>query len=628
MTAPTKAPSKRAAKKTTPPPQGEARIPKPSQGWYRDPETGEKLRRVTTILNLGAAKGEGLLIWAGNITAETAMANLPYLIGASLHPEHAAAAEKWLKGAQTRKKDERKDVGTAVHKLIEAHVLGTPMPDELIENPELAPFLRHFISFVEDWQVTFEASEMTVANYGRGYAGTLDYLVRSPLISDLLGHPADALMMGDTKGLALDTPLPTPTGWTTMGTVRVGDVLLGSDGRPCTVTETSEVHERDCFRVTFDDRSSVVCDDEHLWSTVSGTQKYVARVLSTVELRRTLTQYGQRQHRVPVAAPLDLPEIPLPIDPYVLGCWLGDGKHSSGEISGQDPEIFSHIEGCGYRVGPQQKISREGGCPVRSVLGLVADLRQAGVLGNKHIPDAYLRASRTQRLALLQGLMDTDGTWNRVRNCAQFVSVSKAFASSVRELLLSLGQRVAMFEMNHTGFKVGTHYLVTFTPRAIAPFRLARKAELAFVPSTVRSARRLITSIEPTLTVPTKCIAVDSPDHTYLCTEWMIPTHNTGGELDIRGVYPEAALQMAAYRKCPTAWLRDGTKVAIPATRETGIVLHLRPEGYRVVPVACGDDVFEAFLVIQQAAEWASGLSKSVVGSALVLPVPSEKEAA
>jgi hypothetical protein len=101
----------------------------------------------------------------------------------------------------------------------------------------------------------------------------------------------------------------------------------------------------------------------------------------------------------------------------------------------------------------------------------------------------------------------------------------------------------------------------------------------------------------------------------------------TGGELDIKGVYPEAALQMSAYRRAEVAWLRDGSTVPMPAAHGVGIVLHLRPEGYRVIPVTCDDDVYAAFRIIQQAAAWVSGLSKTVVGQALSLPVEEKKAA-
>ncbi len=189
------------------PATGADRIPKRSQqGFYRDPETQERYRSVTTILNQGVPK-EALVFWAGNTVAESAMENLPYLIRASRKSDTAAEAYDWLRRAHTRKKDERADIGSAVHTIIEAHILGQPVPDELVNDPEMAPFLEHFLQFIADYDVTFEASEMVVANPDEKYAGTLDYLVRSRLIvdqlvaADLLPSDADrdVCLMGDTK---------------------------------------------------------------------------------------------------------------------------------------------------------------------------------------------------------------------------------------------------------------------------------------------------------------------------------------------------------------------------------------------------------------------------------------------
>lgn len=187
-------------------PTGLDRIPKRSQGFYRDPETQQRYRSVTTILNQGVPK-EALVFWAGNVVAESAMDNLPYLVKASRRAVTATEAYDWLRRAHTRKKDERADVGSAVHTLIEAHILGQPVPDELLNDPEMAPFLEHFLAFVEDYGVTFEASEMVVANPDEMYAGTLDYLLRSSRIVELLIAaellPSDAdpdrCLMGDTK---------------------------------------------------------------------------------------------------------------------------------------------------------------------------------------------------------------------------------------------------------------------------------------------------------------------------------------------------------------------------------------------------------------------------------------------
>lgn len=192
--------------KKKPPATGAGRIPARSQGFYRDPETQERYRSVTTILNQGVPK-EQLIFWAGNTVAECAMENLPYLVRASRSKQLAIEAFDWLKRAHTRKKDERAEIGSAVHTIIEAQILGQPVPDELLDDPEMAPFLEHFLRFISDFGVTFEASEMVVANPEEKYAGTLDYLVRSARIVDALVSldllPADAdrdtCLMGDTK---------------------------------------------------------------------------------------------------------------------------------------------------------------------------------------------------------------------------------------------------------------------------------------------------------------------------------------------------------------------------------------------------------------------------------------------
>lgn len=318
----------------------------------------------------------------------------------------------------------------------------------------------------------------------------------------------------DWKGLALDTPLPTPTGWTTMGGVEVGDELLGFDGGPCTVLGKSRVKHIPGFRLDFDDKSSVVCDDEHLWSLVGGVVKPV-----------TDLQVGDH---IPVPWPLVLRPQQLPIHPYVLGLWLADGKHTSGEITKPDSFVFEEIARRGYQVGPD--ISG-GGTPTRTVYGIRGHLSGLGVLGNKHIPQQYLRGSFDQRLHLLQGLMDGDGNANPHRKQAVFTTTDKRLSDQVFELATSLGQRVNQSTTTQRGFgKVVTAYPLAWRPlRGINPFRLPRKAtRIDPAWGTGRSATRRVVAITPLAEVKSQCVAVDSGDNTYLCTRAFIPTHNTG----------------------------------------------------------------------------------------------------
>lgn len=345
--------------------------------------------------------------------------------------------------------------------------------------------------------------------------GKLDLTVQFPASSVIL----------DWKGLALDTPIPTPGGWTTMGELREGDTVFGGDGAPCKVTAKSEVHHRTCHELVFDDGAKIVCDDEHLWVT-NGVVKSAADIAATLRDTRS----GQCHHRVPLHKGLQLPEVELPVHPYVLGVWLGDGKHTSGEVTKPDAQLWENIKKCGYEISHDySEKAKDGKCTVRTIKGLMTQLRSAGLLGNKHIPAAYMRASHSQRLQLLQGLMDTDGSGNPLRKQAVFSTCDKRLSDSVVELLHSLGQRPNRRKTTQRGFGlVIDAWPIHFKPLGINAFTLDRKQAKVDGVGRGNSWRRLVTSADVVETVPTQCISVDSPDATYLCGKEMIVTHNTG----------------------------------------------------------------------------------------------------
>jgi len=168
-----------------------------TKGYYKDIGTGAKYTSVTTILDRNVAKH--LQHWAGNMVARCAMDNLPYLVKSSRNADERIDAYEWLKKAHERKKNERGDIGSAIHSLIEARILGTPLAPEVAENPEFLPYLRCFDDFVREWKVEFTASEMIVANATHGYGGTLDTLLRSVLIAEELGVNPDLDIAEDTK---------------------------------------------------------------------------------------------------------------------------------------------------------------------------------------------------------------------------------------------------------------------------------------------------------------------------------------------------------------------------------------------------------------------------------------------
>ncbi|MEP6981187.1 MAG: DnaB-like helicase N-terminal domain-containing protein, partial [Nakamurella sp.] len=168
-------------------------------------------------------------------------------------------------------------------------------------------------------------------------------------------HPGQMIIIaarpGVGKALALDTPLATPDGWTTMGEVAIGDRLFGADGRPTTVVAATELMAgRPCFEVEFSDGAVVVADAEHQWVTRTRADRRgsvsAGTTRTTVELRETLrcdTADGRLNHSIATTAALQLPPRELPIPPYALGVWLGDGTSASASFTSADPEISVHI---------------------------------------------------------------------------------------------------------------------------------------------------------------------------------------------------------------------------------------------------------------------------------------------
>lgn len=330
----------------------------------------------------------------------------------------------------------------------------------------------------------------------------------------------------DYKGLPLDTKIPTPTGWTTMGDIQVGDVVYDMNGKKTKVTGKSHVKFLPCYKITFDDTSTVICDEEHRWKLIDGS---VCTVTDLIDREVT---------RIPIAAPIDCDEVDLPIDPYILGIWLGDGRNRNGEISSMDQFVWDEIQRRGFTIGPNISSRPDKPCEQRTVYELSPKLRELNLLHNKHIPSIYLRASYAQRLDLLRGLMDSDGSVNTKRKQCVFTNCHKPLSMDVKELLLSLGQRPLLSDVktvckSHDYDYEGKGYPISFRAINIDPFLLPIKSgRLQSSWGAGQSGSRLIKKIEKIDTVATQCIMVDSDTHTFLCTENFIPTHNTGRRLD------------------------------------------------------------------------------------------------
>ena len=342
------------------------------------------------------------------------------------------------------------------------------------------------------------------------------------------------------RPLALDTPIPTPTGWATMGMLKVGDEVLTETGKPTKIIGESPVHlHRDCYRVTFDDGSSIVADAQHPWPVEERAGRTAKGFVWNDRIANT-DELTPGKHFIKTPAPLDLPHADLHIDPYVFGVWLGDGTSACGRITQADEdieELRGLIRETGYVVGEAKHYQGKAGC--FNVFGLNTKLREMGVRGDKHIPANYLRASKAQREALLQGLMDTDGSIDGKGQCS-FTSANPALAKDFAELVRSLGikavmcKRVGRVRMWADGRAASEHadsYQFSFTPsRTDTVFRLSRKVSIQKRERKehIRRAKRYaIRSVERVASVPVKCIAIGTESHLFLAGEGMIPTHNT-----------------------------------------------------------------------------------------------------
>jgi len=423
------------------------------------------------------------------------------------------------------------------------------------------------------------------------------------------------------KALALDTPLPTPTGWTTMGEIQVGDRLVGDDGRPTTVTAVTDVlRGRPCYEVEFSDGAIIVADAEHGWLTetrASRRSAYAARVgagrvrrqrifpavRTTEEVARTLrveTLSDRRlNHSVRNPAPMQRPKASLLLPPYTLGVWLGDGHSAGARYTSADPEIAVHIEAEGLHVrrcsgwSYSLRMDHSGAIPMRNCIvcgkqftprtvdvracgrvcggrsrglqpprrrprcpdcggdysglrrcaschahhGTVpAILRTLGVLGDKHIPREYLRASEDQRRALLAGLLDTDGTVTPTGS-VQFSVTSRRLAMDVRELVATLGYKSGLTTKRVRGRSESssTAYTITFSSNDDV-FRLERKRLTHKQRRSGRDAKigyRYIVDVRSVASVPVTCVEVDNRSRLYLAGPTMVPTHNSTLGLDL-----------------------------------------------------------------------------------------------
>ena len=355
------------------------------------------------------------------------------------------------------------------------------------------------------------------------------------------------LSKGSGKAECLTNAILTTAGWRKIGDLTVGDYVFHPSGKPTMVTQLHPVGQWDTWEVEVSDGTVLTVSGEHLFTVDEfiGSAKRKRRTLDVRAMHREglvfdrpltkgstkATKAGVGKFALPETEPLEFPERNLPVDPWVLGYWLGDGTSSSGEVTADVDDVPHVRERCreaGYEISGLRQKKESGRARKFTILGLSGGLRKAGVLNNKHIPEEYLYASVGQRRALIQGLMDSDGYIDK-KGSAEYCQVRKQVADGMAFLLRSMGVKVNVRESEAKlyGRVTGPRYRLMFKPYkhqnlVTLPRRAERVQERRRkpIPRVIKDVRRVAPA-------DARCITVAAEDGLYVTGETMVVTHNS-----------------------------------------------------------------------------------------------------
>ena len=355
------------------------------------------------------------------------------------------------------------------------------------------------------------------------------------------------------KQLALDTPIFTTRGWKTMGTLDYSDKVFDENGIPCNIVAFSKTDDTEqCYRLIFRDGSHIDAGERHLWDVQVTNNGHREKQMTTGDIYRATMKYRARYAgngrdnrsviRIPVAKELQMAERDLPIAPYLYGFWLGNGNAVKPEVTVRTCDIQNFVKQVPYEISSCWE-QDGGGSWVFRIPVLKSVLLKS--FREKLIPSSYMCASAKQRWALLQGLMDSDGSVSLVKSQSTYVSTIRQLALDVRELLWSLGIKNSMTEEPSARYGIPTGetlYIIRFTSFEDQDVsRLSRKSERKRERrKETRSCFHYLKDIYPIdHPVKMRCIQVDSPSHCYLAGRSFVPTHNS-----------ELAAAVALYMLC------------------------------------------------------------------------------
>ena len=391
------------------------------------------------------------------------------------------------------------------------------------------------VQFIEDLPSNLIpiATELVMYSPDYWYTGTCDGI--------LLNTDNNKLILYDYKGLPIETPILTSKGWKTMGTLNLEDKVFDNKGNMVNINHISDIKNKKCLKIKFDNNEEIISDFEHRWLVYNGQKgREKEVVLTTQEIfefyrDKKSKRQGKPMHscdffKIKNSEPLNIEETQLPIDPYVFGVWLGDGHSIDAKVTQMNEKVWDEIENRGYLIGKDVSQGGAGKSQTRTIFGLQTELRKLNLLKNKHLPDIFLLSSLTQRLDILRGLMDTDGYYNQARKRYVISTTKLNQVNFSVEILASLGIKPTVLSCTKVcnGKKI-QGWDICFTTTKFNPF-LCRNESIEIKTNNLHKYRRIV-SIEEVESTPTICIEVDSPSHTFLFGKSLIVTHNTNKAL-------------------------------------------------------------------------------------------------
>ena len=327
------------------------------------------------------------------------------------------------------------------------------------------------------------------------------------------------------KALWEETPILTSNGWSTMGNLKVGDYVYDENGNETLIIDkTTRQLNRRCYEVEFMHGEKIIADAEHDWVIIDSNGK--DRTITTEQMASLPPRKTSKSSlgvKIKKSSHIDFKSnTVLPINPYDFGIWLGDGFSRTNKMTIHIDDYYEYKN----NINLTEKKFRKGSTTCVDTILLDVDknkLKDMNQIKNKHIPESYLFTSLNNRLELLRGLMDSDGSVEKNGVC-RFYQSNLSLITDVRLLLSTLGIK-STIRSKETGYK--TAYTLAFVYNENDIFKLPRKLERQYNNlNHKKNYHFYIRSITEVDSVPVYCITVDNPTHLFLAGKTLIPTHN------------------------------------------------------------------------------------------------------